>query len=94
MHTLAASPDGLVHDPLVDPPDGIVEYKNPYNARNMTLTEAATNIKTFCLVFNQENQLELKKIMITIIKCSALCFVHSIHGMTLWLWPRLSISNG
>ena len=29
MHTLAASPDGLVHDPLVDPPDGIVEYIIP-----------------------------------------------------------------
>jgi len=27
----------------------------------MTLIEAATNIKTFCLVFNKENQLELKK---------------------------------
>ena len=58
---LAASPDGLVHDPSTDPPDGIVEYKNPYVARNMTLTEAMTKVKNFCLVYNKENQLELKK---------------------------------
>ena len=39
---LGASPAGLVHDPTSDPPDGLVEFKNPYTARNITLDEAVT----------------------------------------------------
>ena len=46
---LAASPDGLVHDPMENPPDGIVEFKNPYSMRNNTLHEAAGIQKGFCL---------------------------------------------
>lgn len=37
---LAASPDGRVHDPTAVPPNGLVEYKNPHSARNMTLSQA------------------------------------------------------
>ena len=44
---LGASPDGLVHDPTSDPPGGLVEFKNPYTARNMTLDEAVSTVKSF-----------------------------------------------
>ena len=37
---LAGSPDGLVYDPAEDPPNGLVEFKNPYATRNITLCEA------------------------------------------------------
>jgi len=77
---MAVSPDGLVHDPSVDPPDGIVKYKNSYAARNIALTEAITKAKSFCLVNNKENQLEL---IITTITYSVLCSAHSVHGVTL-----------
>lgn len=33
---LAASPDGVVHDPTATPPDGLMELKNPYSVREMT----------------------------------------------------------
>ena len=58
---LAASPDGLVFDPLEDPPQGLVELKNPYTIRDMTLDEAATNCKTFCLGKNSDGNLQLKR---------------------------------
>ena len=48
---LAASPDGLVNDPTYPDPLGIVEYKNPYKFRNMTLVDAATQSKDFCLAY-------------------------------------------
>ena len=46
---LAASPDDLVNDPGAADPLGIVEYKNPYKFRDSTLSEAATQVKDFCL---------------------------------------------
>ena len=46
---LAASPDELVLDPMEDTLEGVVEYKKPYNARNMTITEAVEKVKDFCL---------------------------------------------
>ena len=46
---LAASPDGLVYDPKENPPQGIVEFKNPYSVRNDSLNEAAIAKKGFCL---------------------------------------------
>ena len=58
---LAASPDGLVYDPKADPPQGLVEFKNPYSVREKTLEEAATNCKTFCLTVNNDGRLQLKK---------------------------------
>ena len=57
---LGASPDGLVHDPTSDPLDGLVEFKNPYTARNMTLDEAVTNQKSFCLCHGSTQELQLK----------------------------------
>ena len=59
---LAASPDGLVHDPTEDPPYGVVEFKNPYSMRNLTLCEAAIKAKGFCLQYNPDtDKLQLKK---------------------------------
>ena len=43
---LAASPDGLVEDPT-EPTIRLLELKNPYNKRNMTLSEACNS--SFCL---------------------------------------------
>ena len=37
---LAASPDDRVNDPQTSPPQGLVEYKNPSCARDMTINEA------------------------------------------------------
>ena len=45
---IAASPDDRVTDPSATPPLGLAEYKNPYSARNMSLSEACKS-KTFCL---------------------------------------------
>ena len=46
---LAASPDGLVTDPAENPPQGIVEFKNPYSVRDNTIQEATSSKKGFCL---------------------------------------------
>lgn len=45
---LAASPDGRVQDPNATPSQGLVEYKNPFSMKDLTIEEAAEN-KTFCL---------------------------------------------
>ena len=58
---LATSPDGLVYDPKADPPQGLVEFKNPYSVRGKTLEEAATSCKTFCLTINNDGKLQLKR---------------------------------
>ena len=52
---LAASPDGVVRDPNnVTHPTGLVEIKNPYSTRQLTLTEAC-NSSTFCLEQKQRD---------------------------------------
>lgn len=61
-HWLAASPDGLVTDPAVSDPTGIVEFKNPYKHREVLLKDAASEAKDFCLTVNaQTSSLRLKK---------------------------------
>jgi len=57
---LAASPDGLAYDPNFDPPQGLVEFKNPYANRDKTVEEAASS-KSFCLQLNKEGKLCLPK---------------------------------
>ena len=57
---LGASPDGLVHNPTSDPPDGFVEFKNPYASRNITLDEAVSKVKSFCLCYSNTQELQLK----------------------------------
>ena len=52
-HWLAASPDGLVEDPEEQPyQKGIVEYKNPYSHRDLTLSEAGTLSLIFQITVN------------------------------------------
>ena len=48
-HWLAASPDGIITDPAAPDPAGIVEFKNPYKYREMSLRDAACGAKDFCL---------------------------------------------
>ena len=56
---IAASPDGRVHDPNYSPSNGLVEFKNPYASRNMTIDEACKS-KSFCLQ-KIENTYQLKR---------------------------------
>ena len=46
---LAASPDDRVLDPLANPPCGLAEYKNPFSAKDLTLSEACKTVPSFCL---------------------------------------------
>ena len=56
----AASPDGIVYDPSFNPPQGLVELKNPYSARDKTVEEAASS-KSFCLKLDNGGKLCLPK---------------------------------
>ena len=62
-HWLAASPDGLVEDPEEKTnQNGIVEYKNPYSHRELTLREAAKIGKSaFCLKLQDDGTLSLRR---------------------------------
>ena len=58
---LAASPDGLVYDPVnAVQPFGLVEFKNPHSARAKTLDEACDST-TFCLEKEERGAYKLKK---------------------------------
>ena len=46
---LACSPDDRVFDSRETAPNGLVEYKNPYSVRNMTLYEACAKSSSFFL---------------------------------------------
>ena len=59
-HWLGASPDGLVNDPTSSDPDGIVEYKNPYSIRLLSLADAALQRKDFCLA-DKDGSLQFKR---------------------------------
>ena len=39
-----------VLDPLANPPCGLAEYKNPFSAKDLTLSEACKTVPSFCLV--------------------------------------------
>ena len=56
---LGASPDGIVSDPTSTNPNGLLEIKCPYQARNSTPFEAATQKGFFCNINN--GTLVLKK---------------------------------
>lgn len=49
---LAATPDGWVYDPTATPYHGLVEFKNPYAYRNLSLSDAITTRKCKCLTIN------------------------------------------
>ena len=61
-HWLGASPDGIVNDPASADPNGIVEYKNLYSVRMISLEEAAAAKKKadFCLA-EKKGSLHLKR---------------------------------
>ena len=53
---LAASPDDQVYDPGSLPSQGLAEYKNPYAARLLTISEAFEQLKgRFCLERYDDN---------------------------------------
>ena len=58
---LAASPDGLVHDPDTAQPLGLIEINNPYSVRQLSLEEAIKT-PTFCLEQHKDdNTYRLKR---------------------------------
>lgn len=59
---LAASPDDRIYDPQTSPPHGLAEYKNPSSARDMTIGEACTQVKGFCIKKETITNPEGKKI--------------------------------
>lgn len=56
---LACSPDNLVEDTNTDDIDGVVEFKCPYSARDLTPSEACTELKAFYCKLD-EGRLTLK----------------------------------
>ncbi len=46
---LSASPDRVVHDRVFTPPKGLVEVKTPFSVKGMTIEEACSRSKSFCL---------------------------------------------
>ena len=57
---LACSPDDRVFDSSETAPNGLVEYKNPYSVRNMTLYEACSKSSSFFLKQMEDGSLSLK----------------------------------
>ena len=61
---LAASPDNIVEDPSEQPTAGLAEYKPPFPARNLTISEACDKFSSFCLIRSEEGDVvryELKR---------------------------------
>ena len=55
---LGASPDGRVHDPSSDQPNGLLKIKCPYTKRAQTPQEACEDAKFYCTIEN--GKLKLK----------------------------------
>ena len=71
---LAASPDDRVVDQQSSPQLGLAEYKNPYSAKSMTITEACHNIQSFCLgKKGEEHQLKRSHNYYYQIQCQLYC---------------------
>ena len=63
---LGASPDALVYDPSVNEPEGLLEIKCPYKARETSLIDICTKKEyqpsSFCVTYNKRtDQFSLKK---------------------------------
>ena len=60
-HTwLAATPDGWVTDPEASPSLGLVEFKNPYSYRDLSVSDAIAANECDCLAINN-GHIELKR---------------------------------
>ena len=83
---LAASPDDKVLDPDTAEPTGVVEYKNPYSARDLTLDEACNNLKTFCLERQEQHgqvTYHIQDDMTITTKYNVKCIAAMLTGVTL-----------
>jgi len=79
-----------VYDPTEDPPEGIIEIKNPYSVRNLTLQEAATVKSGFCLQITKEKIISNERRIMTItIKYSVHSFVQTDSGVAWLLEQRI-----
>lgn len=56
---IAASPDSLVTDPGTTPPHGLLEMKNPYTGREMTMQEYC-KVKSSCLEEKRDGKITLR----------------------------------
>ena len=81
---LAASPDGLVYNPSFDPPQGLVELKNPYAMKDKTVEEVAAGSKSFCLKIVKEANCISQKATVIITKLNVQCIAPTVNGVT-WL---------
>ena len=75
---LGASPDGLVRDPLSNDPDGLLEIKCPFRAKDATLLQLCTDksLKPSNMFLKYEpktNKFSLKKLTIIISKYRVKC---------------------
>lgn len=75
---LAATPDGIVTDPSEPSPSGLLEIKNPYQKRSMTLEEACNSGSSFFLKENNKNgmttyQLKTKHDYFFQVQCQMYC---------------------
>lgn len=57
---LAATPDGWVTDPEASPSLGLVEFKNPYSCRGLSVSDAIAANKCDCLAII-DSRIELKR---------------------------------
>jgi len=79
---LACSPDNRVFDSSETAPNGLVEYKNPYSVRNMTLYEACAKSSSFFLKQMENGSLSLNLPMTITIKFIAKCLSTEKVGVT------------
>ena len=56
---LAANPDGFVEDSQYSPQEGIVDFKNTYAAKDLTINEAVRTLKDFCLQQDKDGLISL-----------------------------------
>lgn len=79
---LACSPDDRVFDSSETAPNGLVQYKNPYSVRNMTLYEACAKSSSFFLKQMEDGSLSLKPTHDFTIKFIAKCLSTEKLGVT------------
>ena len=79
---LGASPDGLVHDPTMTDPHGVLEIKCPATAKDTSLEKLWRSSKFFCTRLVTSST--WRRITTIIIRCKDRCTLPREHGVTLW----------